>query len=235
MNALLAAAFLSVVSATFQPARPTVGDRIVIEFPAAVVLDASKEYELVEQQGRRVVIRSFLPKPFALSGTMGRVHFQNLVVPMTSVLKQNDDLKPAPLRPPAPVPYPRAPFMAVAASALVAIAVWAAVWWLSRERKAVPDVPPIPVDERFRRAVLAAKTHPERWAALADATRAYLAETRTRLSSDLTTAEIVARLREDERIVLAILRQGDLEKFSLSGAEPEDFDDVAGRALELAS
>ena len=27
---------LAVVSATFQPARPTVGDRIVIQFPAAV-------------------------------------------------------------------------------------------------------------------------------------------------------------------------------------------------------
>lgn len=235
MNVLFAGAILAVVSATFQPARPTVGDRIVIDFPAAVVLDASKEYEVVEQQGRRVVIRSFQPKPFALSGTMGRVHFQNLVVPMTSVLKQNDDLKPAPLRPPARAPYPRAPFIAIATAAAAAIAAWAAAWWLSRERKAVAEAPQIPVDERFRRAVRAAKTHPERWAALADATRAYLAETRTRLSSDLTTTEVLARLREDERIVRAILRQGDLEKFSLAGAEPEDFDDVAERALRLAS
>lgn len=235
MNALLAGAILAVVSATFQPARPTVGDRIVIQFPAAVVLDASGDYELVEQQGGRVVIRSFLPKPFALSGTMGNVRFQNLVVPMKSVLQANDDLKPAPLRPPQPVPYPRAPFIAIGVAALSAIAAWLAAWWFSRERKEDPVAPPIPVDERFRRAVIAAKSDPERWAALADATRAYLAETRPQLGSDLTTTELVARLREEERIVRAILRQGDLEKFSLTGAEAEDFDEVAERALRLAS
>ena len=226
---------LAVLSATFQPARPTVGDRIVINFPAPVVLDASNDYELIEQQGARVVIRSFLPKPFALSGTMGNVHFENMVVPMTSVLKQNDDLKPAPLQPPQHVPYPRAPFLAIGVAAMLAAAVWAATWWLSRERKVVPAAPPLPVDERFRRAVMAAKGEPERWAALADATRTYLAATRPQLGSDLTTTELVARLREEERIVLAILRQGDLEKFSLTGAEPEDFDVVASRALELAS
>jgi hypothetical protein len=226
---------LAVFSATFQPPRPTVGDRIVINFPAPVVLDASKDYEVVEQKGNRAVIRSFQPAPFALSGTSGNVRFQNLVVPMTSVLTPNDDLKPAPLRPPQPVPYPRAPFVALGVAAAIAVATWAGVWWFSRRPKAAPVVPAIPVDERFRRAVLAAKTQPERWAALADATRAYLAETRTRLSSDLTTTELVARLREDERIVSAILRQGDLEKFSLSGAEPEDFDEVADRALRLAS
>src|SRR5688572_4655106 len=136
--------FLAVLSATFQPPRPTVGDWIVIDFPAAVVLDASKDYELVEQQGRRVVIRSFLPKPFALSGTMGNVRFQNMVVPMTSVLKPNDDFKPAPLRPPQHVPYPRAPFLAIGIAAAAAIAAWAAAWWFSRERKAEPVAPPIP-------------------------------------------------------------------------------------------
>ena len=75
---------LAVFSATFQPPRPTVGDRIVINFPAPVVLDASKDYEVVAQKGNRVVIRSFQPAPFALSGTSGNVRFQNLVVPMTS-------------------------------------------------------------------------------------------------------------------------------------------------------
>ena len=226
---------LAVFSATFQPARPTVGDRIVINFPAPVVLDASKDFEVLEQKGNRVVIRSFLPTPFPLSGTSGNVRFQNLVMPMTTVLRPNDDLKPAPLRPPQPVPYPRAPFVAIGVTAAIALLVWTAVGWRARKPKAIPVVPPMPVDERFRRAVLAAKSHPERWAALADATRAYLAETRTLLTSDLTTTELVARLREDERIVTAILRQGDLEKFSLTGAEPEDFDAAAERVLRLAS
>jgi hypothetical protein len=228
-------AILAVVTATFQPAAPTVGDRIVITFPAPVVLEASKDYELVEQTGARVVVRTFLPKPFVLHGTMGAVRFQNLIVPVKSVLKPNDDLKPAPLRPPQHVPYPRAPFIAIGIAAALAIAAWAGVWWFSRQRKVVPAAPPIPVDERFRRAVIAAKAKPERWAALADATRAYLAATRPQYGTDLTTTELVARLREEERIVRAILRQGDLEKFSLSGAEPENFDDVADRALRLAS
>lgn len=228
-------ALLAVVTATFQPAAPTVGDRIVIDFPAAVVLDVSKDYELVEQQGKRVVVRTFQPKPFALSGTMGRVRFQNLVVPVRTVLKPQDDLKPAPLRPPQHVAYPRAPFITISIAALVALIAWIAVWFFSRARKTKPAAPPMPVDERFRRAVLAAKAERERWAALADATRAYLAATRPQYGSDLTTTELVARLREEERIVQSILRQGDLEKFSLAGAEPEDFDDVAARALRLAS
>jgi hypothetical protein len=228
-------AFLAAVTISFQPPAPTVGDRIVIDFQAPVVLDASKDYEVIEQQGRRAVVRTFVPKPFALSGTMGSVRFRNLVVPVKSVLEPNDDLKPAPLRPPQPVPYPRAPFVAIGIAALCAIAAWAAVWWLVRRSVPVPAAPPVPIDERFRRAVFAAKTQPERWAALADATRAYLAATRPQYGSDLTTTELVARLREEERIVQAILRQGDLEKFSLSGAEPEDFDAVAERALRLAS
>ena len=133
------------------------------------------------------------------------------------------------------MPYAREPFIAIGLAALAAALAWAGVWWAARRKRAVPAAPPIPADERFRRAVLTAKTQPERWAALADATRVYLAETRPQLGSDLTTTELVPRLRAEERIVREILRQGDLEKFSLRGAEPEDFDDVAKRALELAS
>jgi hypothetical protein len=75
----------------------------------------------------------------------------------------------------------------------------------------------------------------DRWAVLADATRAFLAESRAGLSSDLTTTELVPRLAEHDRIVADILRQGDMEKFSREGALPRDFNEVAGRALELAS
>lgn len=226
---------LAAVTMTFQPAAPSVGDRITLEFPAPVVLDVSRDYDVVERSGNRVVVQTFTPKPFALSGTMGTIRFRNLRVPVQSVLKPNDDLKPAPLTPPQPVPYPRNPFIAIAITAVSAIAAWAGVWWLSRRRKPVVIVPPIPADERFRRAVAAAKAQPERWAALADATRGFLAETRPQLGSDLTTTELLPRLREEERIVREILRQGDLEKFSEEGAEPEDFETVAQRALELAS
>jgi hypothetical protein len=226
---------VAAVTMIFEPAAPTVGDPIVLRFEEAVVLAPSRDYEIVEQQGERVVVRTFTPKPLVLSGRVGKTGFRNLAVPVNSVLRPNDNLQPAPLTPPQPVPYPRAPFVAAGIAAACAIAAWAGVWWLARQRKPVPVEPPLPADERFRRAVAAAKGQPERWAALADATRAFLAETRPQLGPDLTTTELLPRLNAEERIVREILRQGDLEKFSIDGAEAENFDDVAQRALELAS
>jgi hypothetical protein len=228
-------AVLALVSVTYRPAQPTVGDRIVVDFPAPVVLDASPDYEVVEQHGPRAIVRTFTPKPILLSGRSGATGFRGLSIPVQSVLQPNDDLKPAPLTPPQPVPYPRAPFVAIAIAFAAAIAAWAAVWWRARKRRPVVAAPPVPADQRFRQAVAAAKRRPERWAALADATRSFLAETRPQLGSDLTTTELLPHLGEEERIVAEILRQGDLEKFSIDGAEPEDFDAVAERALELAS
>ena len=232
---MILVALLAAVTATYTPAAPTVGDPITVTFAAPVRVDESPEYEIVSQRGNQVVVRSFRPQPFALSGVAGGVRFAGLTVPMRSVLRQGDDLKPAPLTPPAARPHPHMPFIAIGAAALAGVAAWLLVWRFARKRADVAAEPMIAPEERFRRAVAVAKSNPERWAALADATRAYLAATRPRLGSDLTTTELVPRLQNDERIVLEILRQGDLEKFSIDGAEPEDFDDVARRALELAS
>jgi hypothetical protein len=232
-------AVLALVTATFQPPAPKVGDLITIEFAAPVTLDASPEYEVVSRGGNRVVVRTFLPKPFALRGVTGNVRFKNLQVPVQSVLAPNDQLAPAPLVPPRKVPYPRAPFIAIAIAALCALAAWLLVWRRSKRIAAVlPSQPLLAPEERFRRAVLALRENPseaKRWAKLADETRAYLAATRPQLRSDLTTSELVPRLREDDRIVVDILRQGDREKFSPWGAEPKDFDEMANQALELAS
>jgi hypothetical protein len=229
-------AVLALVSVTYSPAKPTVGDPITITFTAPAALAPSPDYEIVAQQGNRAVVRTFTPKPLVLSGTSGSTRFRNLVVPVYSVLKPNDDYKPAPLVTPQTIAYPRAPFIAIAVAALLAILAWTALWLRTRPRvrAAVPLIPP---EERFRRAVLALRERndPQRWADLADATRAYLAMTRTQLGSDLTTTELLPRLRGNETVVVDILRQGDLEKFSTSGAEPLDFDVVAERALELAS
>jgi hypothetical protein len=95
-------------------------------------------------------------------------------------------------------------------------------------------MPLIPVDERFRKAVRDAASSPRPWAALADATREYLAATRPDLGPELTTEELLARA-EIANALRPILRQGDLEKFSPWGAEPADFDAVAAAALELAA
>jgi len=227
-------AILAAVTITFSPPAPTVGDRITITFAAPVKLDPSPAYELVSQQGMTVVVRTFTPRPFALSGVTGGVRFRNLIVPVRSVLKQGDDLKPAPLTPPQAIPYPRSPFIAIAIAALLAIATWALAWYLARRAVQVIE-PAITPHERFRRAVAEARAHEDRWAALADATRAYLAETRANLGSELTTTELVPRLDQRENVVVDILRHGDMEKFSPEGAPPRDFEEVASRALELAS
>lgn len=228
-------AVLAVVTATFQPPQPKVGDLITIEFETPARLDQSEAFEIVSQQGRRAVIRTFEPKPIRLSGVAGDVRFRNLEIPIASVLKENDDLEPAPLVPPLAVPYPRQPFVAIGVAAVVALLAWAGLWFAVRMRRPAVPAPPLAPDEEFRRSVRAIREQPSlRWAALADATRRYLARTRASLPADLTTSEIVPRLRPDEAIVAVILRQGDLEKFSTRGPEPREFDSVAEAALLLA-
>jgi hypothetical protein len=226
---------LALVTATLRPAAPKVGDLITVTFPTPVVLDASRDYEVVEHKGNTFVVRTFTPKPFAMSGVTGAIRFRNLRVPVQSVLKQNDDLKPAPLVPPKAVAYPMMPFVAIGIAALCAITAWIAVALRARKKVEAPVIVQSP-HERFRAAVLALRADSARrlrWAALANETRAYLAATRPQLGSDLTTTELVPRLDERDRIVVEILRQGDLEKFSRRGAEPRDFEDMTNRVLEL--
>ena len=230
-------AVLAVVTASFQPAEPKVGDLITIRFAETVILDASPQYELVSQNRNVIVIRSFEPKPFALSGTMGGVEFRNLNVPMHSVLKQGDDFAPAPLASPRPMAWSWW-WPAIAAAVLLAIAL--SLWLWLRKKKPVSDglKPVLRPEDRFRAAVLALRANPSRplrWAALADETRKFLAATRPQFGSDLTTTELVPRLDERERVVEEILRQGDLEKFSRRGAMQRDFEQLADRVLELAS
>jgi hypothetical protein len=226
---------LAAVTATIQPKAPKVGDLITLEFAAApVVLDATPDVEVVSQQGRRVVVRTFQPKPFVLSGKVANAPFNNLVVPVGSVLAPDDAMTPAPLAPPVNVPYPRAPFIAIGIAALAAIATWLAV---ARRRSMVKvEQPALTPEERFRNAVIALRRnreHPRRWAALADETRAFLAATR-QLGTELTTTELVPQLAEHDRIVVDILRNGDFEKFAPRGTPRAEFEDVADRALTLA-
>jgi hypothetical protein len=232
----LLAIVLAAVTASIQPAAPKVGDLITIEFAEPVTVDAAPDFEIVSRQGKRVVVRTFQPKPFVMSGTVGRVRFENLVVPVKSVLEPNDPMTPAPLSPPVKVPYPRAPFIAIAIAALAAIATWAAVWW--RAKHAIVPVivqPELAPEVRFRNAVIALRqnrSHPRRWAALADETRAFLAATR-HLGKELTTSELVPRLAEHDRIAEDILRHGDVEKFAPRGTPNAEFEEIAERALTL--
>ncbi|HEX6086524.1 MAG TPA: hypothetical protein VF266_18490 [Thermoanaerobaculia bacterium] len=228
---------LALVTATLQPASPKVGDLITVTFPAPVVLDASRDFEVVSRDGNRVVVRTFQPKPFAMSGTVGGTRFRNMQVPVGSVLKRGDDLQPSPLAPPKPMPYPVRPWYAIAAAALFAIVAWAVAWWRSRERVEVV-APPVAPEDRLRAAVRALLENPSyelRWAALANETRAYLNATRPNLTGDLTTTELVPRLGDRERVIEEILRQGDLQKFSKTGAAPRDFEELAMSVLNVVT
>jgi hypothetical protein len=237
-DSMIRLALTLAIAASLSPAQPKVGDRITITFAAPVVLDASREYEVVARQGNVVVVRTFEPRPFALSGTIGAVRFRNLKVPMTSVLKQGDDLVPAPLAPPRPSEIAWLQWIAVTLGVLLALAALILLWLRLRRKKPEAEaVPQLSAEERFRAAVLALRQDPsrkERWATLADETRRFLAATRPQLSGDLTTTELVPKLAEQERVVEEILRQGDLEKFSRRGAMQREFDELADRALAIA-
>ena len=213
---------LLLVTATFRPPAPTVGDRITIEFKQPVRLDPSPQFEIVSQIGNRVVVRTFEPRPFTISGRTGDVLFRNMIVPVRSVLKPKDTLAPAPLKPPKSEAYPWMPFVYIGVAALAAIGAWIAVWLLAKRAAAArTPKPAIPPAERFRIGVAAAKN----WAQLADAVREYIGAT------TLTTTEVLAR--NSSELLDEILRQGDLEKFSPWGPRPGDLRGLKGRALEL--
>src|ERR1043165_5365484 len=158
------------ISATFHPAKPTVGDLISIDFPRPVTLDTSPSFEVVSHAGKHYVIRTFEPKPITLSGVTGDVRFRNLVVPVRSVLGVKDAQTPSPLKPPHPLPSASLPLILIAAALLAAIAAWAAVWFRARKRRIVPQ-PVLTPAEQFRVAVEQARTSKQHWATLADAVR----------------------------------------------------------------
>jgi hypothetical protein len=203
-----------------------------------VAVDPSPDYEVVSRAGSSVVIRTFVPHAITVTGRSADGPI-SVVIPIHTVLKPDDKLEPAPLKPPKPEPWPRLPFIAIGIAALAAIAAWTAVVSLARRRVPKPRVVVVPA-EQFRSSVLALGRDPRaamRWARLADALRAYLSAVRTDLGTELTTSELLDRIEteQEQRSIGIILRQGDLEKFSPWGAAPADFDEIANRALEIPS
>jgi len=213
-------------TATYRPPAPTIGDPITIEYSEPVTVQPSPQYEIVSRTPTRVVVRTFEPRTITVHATGA-----DLEIPIKSVLAPNDALKPAPMQPPRELPPSRTPWIAIAIAALCAALTWLAVM-LHRVKQQVVEVF-VPSDLRFRNAVRDAARARRRWAALADATRAYVASVHPDLGVELTTAEVLARSGELADSLRPILRQGDLEKFSPWGAEPADFDAAAASALEL--
>ena len=158
----------------------------------------------------------------------------SVMIPIHSVLKPDDKLEPAPLKPPKSEPWPRLPFVAIGIAALAAIAAWTAAVLLARRNVPKPRIVVVPGEEFLKRVQALRADSPMRWASLADAVRAYLAAVRPDLGAELTTSELLARI-DDVNDLAKILRQGDLEKFSPWGAAPANFDDLRNRALEIPS
>jgi hypothetical protein len=215
------------ISATFHPAKPTVGDLISIDFPKPATLDASPSFEVVSHTGPYYVIRTFEPKPIALSGVAGDVRFRSLIVPVRSVLGPKDAQKPSPLKPPHALPSPMLPVILIAAALLAAIAAWAAVWFRARRRRVIPR-PVLTPAEEFRAAIANAQVSSQRWASLADAVRAYLA--RRGYGAELTTSQLLPLLPREHELIAEILRRGDYEKFSPWGEPQGDFEALVSRA-----
>lgn len=225
-------ALLFLLITTFSPAKPTVGDPITITFAAPTTVEPSADYEIVSRRGNTVVIRTFAPHTIAVNGRAADRPV-SVMIPIHSVLKPDDKLEPAPLKPPRAEPWPRMPFVSIGIAALAAIAAWAAVVMLAKRRVPKPQIVVVPAEEFARRVRALRSDTPKRWATLADIVRAYLAAVRSDLGAELTTSELLSRI--DHSTIATILRQGDLEKFSPWGAAPADFDDVAKRALDLPS
>jgi hypothetical protein len=225
-------ALLFLLITTFQPAKPSIGDPVTITFASPTTVEPSADYEVLSRNGNSVVIRSFVPHTIAVNGRAadGPV---SVMIPIHSVLKPDDKLEPAPLKPPRPEPWPRMPFVAIGIAALAAIGAWTAVVLLAKRMVPKPIVVIAPADEFLRRVRALRPDAPKRWATLADIVRAYLAAARPELGAELTTSELLSRV--DQRAIAQILRQGDLEKFSPWGAAPADFDAVANEALQIPS
>jgi hypothetical protein len=225
-------ALLFLLITTFEPVKATIGDPVTITFASPTTVEPSADYEVISRRGNSVVIRTFVPHTITVNGRAadGPV---SVMIPIHSVLKPDDKLEPAPLKPPKPEPWPRLPFIAIGIAALAAIAAWAAVVMLAKRLVPKPRIVMVPADE-FRRRVRSLRPNsPKRWAALANIVRAYLAAVRPDFGAELTTSELLSRI--DHAAIAQILRQGDLEKFSPWGAAPADFDDVAKRALDIPS
>lgn len=232
----------------YEPAAPTVGDSVRIEYTieegSRIVPDVRPEYEIVSVEGGTLVVRSFRPGNFTVTGSVERdgvsEAFRGPGIEVRSVLGENDNLEPAPVKPPILHPPQQLPRIMIASAAAAALLAWAAVLLLKTRDETLPA--PLPgMDDRFLAALETLRRRPfnqEAVAEVAQLTRDFLARRDPALSRELTTTELVARLLESPDARLAapvkdVLREGDLAKFSPWGSRFEGMPALVDRAKEL--
>lgn len=233
---------LATLQVQYQPAQPRVGDPVTITYRVGsgqrVEVAAGENYEVVSSSPNGAVVRSFRPGAFvvqgAIAGPDGRSTFRGPEVRVGSVLGPKDDLKPAPLVPPRPVPRPAYARKLIWGAAAFAALAWLALFALSRLRPRHEAVGHF--EERFDFEMFVRSLHGRPLtqvdiAELADATRRHLG-----LGLELTTTELLASLRADEhrlRVAREILSQGDLAKFAPWGSPAAGTDRLARAAESL--
>ncbi|MCM2315248.1 MAG: hypothetical protein NDJ92_08865 [Thermoanaerobaculia bacterium] len=246
--ALLVAIVTSQVS--FSPAKPTVGDAITVRMQGMPFeVRPSAEIEIVSASPDEVVLRTFRPGPL-------RVEYETRVpgeapatgsmqIEIASVLARDDELEPAPLRPPKPLPRDDAAWVAIGVAAGVALLLWLSLALLLR-RRVTPAQPQLPAfgdpADSFRAALARIRSLDDdeaKWIALASATRTYLAATDASLGVELTTSELLLAMRRSGRrngettAVESILRGGDWTKFSPFGAPQVEIASLVDAAAKL--
>ena len=233
---------LATLQANYQPAEPRVGDPVKVTYDVAsgqsVEVAAGEAYEVISRSADGAVVRSFRPGPFVIQGTLrdasGQTPLRGPEIKVGSVLGPEDDLKPAPLIPPKPIPRPAYVKQLVWGAAGFAALAWIALLALAKFRRARPAGAEIESDFDYGALVRQlrgrALTQPD-IARLADATRRHLA-----LGMELTTSELLDSISSDERRAPAareILRHGDLAKFAPWGSPEAGSDRLAVAAETL--
>lgn len=228
---------------------PTVGDPIALDLDLRpgerVELEPVDGIEVVEHTGNGLIVRGFRPGPATLdlvvTGENGATRKLSRVIEVASVLHEDDDLEPAPLAPPVPLPPNRRAWAAIGVAALAATFVWLQLLWAPR-RGSVESRPSLSAAEELLRVIERVRRmspSDERFATLSNASRKFLFRVDQRLGRELTSSELVDRLsgRFPEWLisdVRDILSEGDYAKFSPWGGRASRFDSIVRGASDLA-
>jgi hypothetical protein len=212
-----------------QPANPTVGDPIRVDF--SKVGDSVRlgtlpaDTEIVSSSDTVITFRAFRTGTVMLSGVLMRdgraIAFRNLPIAVSSVLSAADDLDPAPLVPPKDLPENRAARIAIPVAATAAILAAAALWLRHRRNAARHSAPRH--DERDELEELLrnwpAKLDDVFLAQVADVVRRRVSAADPALPLSLTSREVLAQAPPPHQQPLRlILEAGDRAKFSPFGA-----------------
>lgn len=223
--------FALALTVPVQPAKPTVGEPIRVDFSkhgdSVRLQTLPAETEIVSTNGAIVTLRAFSTGTLMLDGvvTRGReaIRFRNLPVTVSSVLSSADDLAPAPLVPPKPLPENRTANVAIILAAVAALISAVALWLRHRGEvrsgfDVIEDTSSSDELEELLRS-WPARLDDAFLARVADVVRRRVSRSDAELSLSLTSRELLeAAPVSHQQALRPILEAGDRAKFSPFGA-----------------